>query len=79
MTISVSIQNSHDHTFNCVEALTFHSGANNVTGLPVAEWTHYQEEGRGSEQLVNVDLSLLSLDSIAYIDGILCAFVRRIN
>jgi hypothetical protein len=79
MTISVSIQNSHDHTFNCVEALTFHSGAANITGLPVAEWTHYQEEGHGSEQLVNVDLSLVALDSIAYIDGILCAFVRHIK
>ena len=78
MTISVSIQNSHDHTFNGVEALSFHSGPANKTGEPVAEWTHYFEE-RGSEQLVNIDLSVLSLDSIAYIDGILCAFVKRIK
>ena len=76
MTISVSIMNSHDHTFNCVEAITFHSGSENITGEPIVEWTKYAEEGNASEQLVNIDLSLVSLDSIAYIDGMLCAFVR---
>ncbi len=79
MTLSVSIFGSHAHTFNGVEAFTFHSGPANKTGEAVAEWTHYQEEGHGSEQLVNIDLALLSLDSIAYIDGILYAFVKKIK
>ena len=70
--------NSHDHTFNGVEAVTFHSGPANQSGVAVSEWTHYQEEGRGSEQLVNVDLTLVSLDSIAYIYDELNVFVRAI-
>jgi hypothetical protein len=77
MTIRVSIFAQHDYTFNGVEAVTFHSGAANITGQPVAQWTKYGEEG-GSEELVNVDLSLVSLDSIAYIYEELNVFVRAI-
>jgi hypothetical protein len=77
MTITVSIFGSHDHTFNCVNAVTFHSGPANTCGLPVAEWTRYAEEGHSSEQLVNVDLSALTLDFCEYIDGILCVFAHK--
>ena len=78
MTIRVSIFMQGDHTFNGVEAVTFHSGKANVSGKAVAEWTHYQEEGFGSEQLVNVDLTLVTLESVAYIHDELNVFVKAV-
>jgi len=55
MTIAVNLDFTTDRRFEDVEGLTFHTD-NSAKAYPaLTQWTKYQEEGRGSEELVNID------------------------
>jgi hypothetical protein len=76
MTIVLSLDHGRlSRSFVDVEALTMHPAGGGARGA-FEQWTKYQEEGRGSEELVNVNPELVAVTEIAVIDGALHVFGR---
>lgn len=63
-------------TFENVEGLTMHNDWSAKQFPAVAEWTKDQEEGRGSEQLVNIDPDRIKINDVTVIRGELCVFAK---
>lgn len=76
MTAVVAILSQKTQRFEEVEGFSFYSGRDNNTGLAVARWTKYQEEGRGSEDFVNLDPTLITVSCVESIYGELHAYAQ---
>jgi hypothetical protein len=75
MTVFVSLNFGRiEKTFSDVEGVTFHGDASAQQYEAVTEWEKFQEEGRGSELLVNVDPTRVKVKEVAIIRGDLHVF-----
>lgn len=72
MTIKVTLDFRTDRTFEDVEALTFHTDSSAKQYDAVTQWTKYQEEGRGSEERVNIDTDRIKVREVYLFNGVLC-------
>lgn len=73
MTIKINLDFRQDSTFEDVTGLTFHTDASAKQYPALTQWTKYQEEGRGSEELVNIDTDRIKVREVYVIDGVLYA------
>jgi hypothetical protein len=80
VTLEISLDYGHIERQYDAEGFTFHPvmASDWTSDAGVKLWTKYQEEGRGSEELVNIDLARIKIDDITIIDGRLCLFGKTL-
>lgn len=78
MTINLNIDGEIERVYHHMDAITFFSGVKNPLAQAVRVYTRYYDDmSSASEEMLNLDITLLTLTAIDEFDGAIHVYAKR--